>query len=144
MRVVKFREPMNCQNGHFRWLYKTRLANRIDDFQAEWGPKHPECKCPTGDIGQGFTNIGSDDEFSGLTDKTGKEIYENDIVKLGPCAVARYLVEFRNGIFGVQTDPVFVPLGLYPEREVLFNANENIEMLEALIKDIESDKIEVR
>lgn len=79
MRELKFRTPCKCQNGHHAFLfYCVRFG---DVYNSKW-EKDKECKCPTFDYGEGFAQCASDEQWTGLKDRDGVDIYENDIVVL--------------------------------------------------------------
>lgn len=59
MKQFKFRIPYECQNGHPRFLFSS-FSDGFDNT-VSWGEKHPDCKCPTGSIGEGFHQSGDAD-----------------------------------------------------------------------------------
>jgi uncharacterized phage protein (TIGR01671 family) len=76
------------------------------------------------------------DEFTGLTDQRGKEIYERDIVrwqgwKNKPLAGGRIgqVVWSPEGKWIIKENHVDAALGVYPNIEVIGTSDENPELL---------------
>lgn len=127
MRTIKFR------------------AKSIDGYWVS-GDLHLQCKYPhihtaeRRSVPIDPTTIG---QFTGLTDKNGKEIYEGDIVQWGDSEhKIKQVVEFRNGAFGYVYDTIgsFVPyaantnfdfaaLGTDKRFEVIGNVFDNPELI---------------
>lgn len=51
---VMIRTPTLCQNAHHRWMYHIISQGEVSMF---WGDK--ECRCPTGEINEGFRPCGA-------------------------------------------------------------------------------------
>ena len=103
LRTIKFR-GFNKKRGI--WLYGNYILNRGAHFIAPQefadGKTWEDYEVEEESIGQ----------FTGLTDKNGKEIYEGDIVQWGDTEhKIKQVVEFRNGAFGYVYDTIgsFVP-----------------------------------
>lgn len=73
----KFRIYHECQNGHGRFLY-TEITKDGFKNNNEWGEKEKDCNCPTFDFGEGFTAKAEPEQFTGVKDKNGTDIYFGD------------------------------------------------------------------
>ena len=135
MRTIKFR-GYNKKRGI--WLYGNYILNRGAHFIAPQefadGKTWEDYEVEEESIGQ----------FTGLTDKNGREIYEGDIVQWGDSEhKIKQVVEFRNGAFGYVYDTIgsFVPyaantnfdfaaLGTDKRFEIVNNIHDNLDLIE--------------
>ena len=66
-------------------------------------------------------------QFTGLLDKNGKEVYEDDVVQKGKTC---WKIEWRMGMWGVYTKHYgWSPLSEWKHHEVIGNIYENPELL---------------
>lgn len=78
-RTFLFRTPTRCQNGHFRFLFYSIAFGQ--SVETEWEARDPNvCQCPTGDIGEGYSKVGAEQQFTGLLDGSGKKVFEDDVI----------------------------------------------------------------
>jgi len=139
LRKIVFR-GFNKKRGI--WLYGNYILNRGAHFIAPQefadGKTWEDYEVEEESIGQ----------FTGLTDKNGKEIYEGDIVQWGDSEhKIKQVVEFRNGAFGYVYDTIgsFVPyaantnfdfaaLGTDKRFEIVNNIHDNPNLIEKVGK----------
>lgn len=135
MRKILFRGKANSEIREGEWVHGSLLAESPSTFPIiardydndedwisviEWDTVDPET------VGQ----------FTGLTDKNGKKIFEGDIVKYGD-TVHEVVFEQRNGTayFGLVYSPLeTLPFGHYQDLrqiEVIGNIHDNPELLES-------------
>lgn len=131
MRDIKFRAWGNRQN---KYLNPDDVSIRADGFITVFNVdgKHSRAVQPPGDLLSPWFII---EQYTGLKDKTGTEIYEGDVVKVeGDGEI--YRVEWIRSGFGLEpryNSPRYPVLGnveLRKKIEVIGNIHENPELLE--------------
>lgn len=131
MRDIKFRAWGNRQN---KYLNPDDVSIRADGFITIFNVdgKHSRAVQPPGDLLSPWFII---EQYTGLKDKTGTEIYEGDIVKVeGDGEI--YRVEWIYSGFGLEpryNSPRYPVLGnveLRRKIEVIGNIHENPGLLE--------------
>lgn len=91
MREYKFRRPHKCQNGHINYLYYDLIGDKLCNHR--WGEKR--CDCPKFNLKEGYSPIGPIEQYIGICDKDGKEIFQGDVI--GEYADEQYF------LFGIVT-----------------------------------------
>ncbi len=110
MRELKFRA----------WSEETKSFEYFDLYEGT------ECGLTNLQIWARDTQI---EQYTGLKDKNGKEIYEGDIVKCGPYSGKPIVSEEGRYWLGEEPDDLFVATVRW-EIEVIGNIHENIKLLE--------------
>ena len=119
-RIIKFRRPyFRYSDNKFEyfdyWGVDIKMAKDVYVFKTPSDSSHHYG--------------GGDQQFTGLFDKQGIEIYEGDIVKKGRI---KFTIEFRDGGFemvGINAICVARICTAYHDLEVLRNKFENPELL---------------
>lgn len=110
MREIKFRLPHYNIDGEF---VKFTYWGYLDNDTTFYGPSSVQ-----------IAPIKKQDEqYTGLKDKNGKEIYEGDICRYGEMI---YQVVFNGGSF--EFDCLY-PFGVQSSCEIIGNIHENQELL---------------
>lgn len=124
MRKIKFRAKA-LANGH--WVYGNLIVRGEGHVSILNSKSEP------------WVDPKTVSQFTGLTDRNGKEIYEGDILVYG--GQHKHVVEFKHGMFGYTlmdgwflgygSNPNFTfnPLDKSKEHEVIGNIHDNPELL---------------
>lgn len=123
-REIKFRGKRH--NGS--WVYGDlcTLANRFISIRENRytynGISHEEYEVDEDTIGQ----------FTGLTDKNGREIYEGDIVQWDECVADYTFVTQSSEVFYDNRSASFMPFGEWhsSDFEIIGNVFDNPELLD--------------
>ena len=122
---------MNGEKVPSNWVYGGICQGKCD-FSIIYGSMDMELEQPTEKRLVYTDTIG---QYTGLTDKNGKKIFEGDIVKYGD-TINKVVFEQRNGTayFGVVMDDTetwsFCHLTSAEGMEVIGNIHDNPELLE--------------
>jgi len=127
MREIKFRTPYKCTEcGHFNYLFFYLKNNEI--LEREF--LYDSCGCP-----KETTICGDDEQFTGLLDKNGKEIYEGDIIEYKSSnfrGIVKYHTspETRFYLDGYDFGKKWHELHATSDLEIIGNKFENPELIE--------------
>lgn len=123
MRELKFRAWRNIDGRLQRYVFSPFAYEYPDPdepvFHAEYGVNDIRDFMPLADVIE---------QYTGLKDKNGKEIYEGDIVKAGGRIYEVDWLEKDGGWFCFTDDDYYTPL-YHIECEVIGNIHENKELL---------------
>lgn len=124
MREIRFRQPIRYKDGRFmEWHY--------------WGLINDDWITPAILHGAPDTRKESQ-QFTGLHDKSGREIYEGDVISIrydaNPDNWVRMVVEWNDGAYELLCEGEFKGTLFYNIRqlEVIGNVFENADLLERL------------
>lgn len=120
MREIKFRAWDNILNEYFSWEDSIKFNNYHDLIEDNYN---------------GAVSL---EQYTGLKDKNGVEIYENDIVQYGEDKDFIFVVIFKYGCFYAHnilgekfmTDSLLGSLVMSEKVSVIGNIHENADLLE--------------
>ena len=143
-REIKYRVYSNCYKkyldtsgkGIFCEVHHLALKPDGKLYYADIGIDYPGTlsECPTLEWEEDYEDC-MVEQFTGLLDRNGKEIYEGDIIKVQYPAANDYFAEVKYEYAGFE--PFIIPVGDYDNYldgdmvEVVGNVHENPELLEA-------------
>lgn len=76
-----------------------------------------------------YVNPATVGQFTGLTDKNGKEIYEGDVVEFDAGGVCEVSYCVGGGFAGFELSPAFTDENILTDVEVIGNIHDNPELL---------------
>ena len=122
MRVIKFRSQRHCDG---KWVYGDLENSPIGKFCRIH--EYKDNGYYKGQVDVDPDTVG---QFTGLTDKDGKEVYEGDIVRYQRNGKT-YQVVFKDGIFwGEGNNGCGCAAHFFPSCEIVGNVFDNTELLE--------------
>lgn len=77
MKIPNFRQYHECHNGHPRFLYWKHKNGFVNE--AWWGSRHPDCKCSTFSLGDGFDAKHEPEMCLPIRGKDGQLLFEGDV-----------------------------------------------------------------
>ena len=107
MREIKFRLRIKEKNGEITITYCS-----LDDFCEDYGLSEA----------LSIVDVISKNEFTGLLDKNGKEIFEGDIYKMPPFDTSEknHIVEWERSGYGLPNENCIEVIGnIYENKDLL-------------------------
>lgn len=122
MRTIKFRSQRQYDG---KWVYGDLENSPIGKFCRIH--EYKDNGYYKGEVDVDPDTVG---QFTGLTDKNGKEVYEGDIVRYRPNNKV-YQVVFKDGIFwGEGNNGCGCAAHFFPACEIIGNIHDNPELIE--------------